>query len=246
MKIIGIIPSRYGSSRLEGKPLKDILGKPMIQWVYEATKKSKLLTDVIVATDDERILNAVLDFGGKAQMTSIHHRNGTERIAEVAASIDADIVVNIQGDEPMIDYRLIDDAIQPLIEDPALNMSTLAKEITSEEDFKLPQVVKVVYDKNFNALYFSRALIPYPRNSVGHKSYEHVGIYVYRKSFLMKFIEMPQTPLEKSESLEQLRALENGETIRIVPVRYPYNGLSVDTQEDLEKVRMLLAEKLKE
>jgi 3-deoxy-manno-octulosonate cytidylyltransferase (CMP-KDO synthetase) len=244
MNIIGIIPARYGSTRLEGKPLKDICGKPMIQYVYETVMKSELLTQVIVATDDQRIVDVVESFSGKARLTSKNHRTGTDRIAEIAKDIPSDIVVNIQGDEPLLDVRMIDEAIRPLITDPELDACTLCRPIMNAEDLQNPNVVKTVFDRNGNALYFSRSLIPYPRKHEGHQAFEHIGIYVYRKSFLMQYIKMPPTPLEVSESLEQLRILENGIRLKVVITAYEYNGLSVDTQEDLDNVRRIISNQL--
>lgn len=243
MFVLGIIPARYGSSRLEGKPLKDICGKPMIQHVYERVQQSCLLNEIIVATDDERIVTAVNNFGGKAKMTSIEHKNGTDRIAEVAKNIEADIVVNIQGDEPLIDARMIDEAIQPMLDDKDLKACTLCRPILSDEDVHSPHVVKTLFDLNGNALLFSRAPIPYPRNRELYKAYEHIGVYVYRKDFLMQYIKMPQTPLEITESLEQLRILENGIRMKVVEVTIPYEGLSVDTQEDLDRVREIIKQR---
>ena len=245
MNVICIIPSRYKSTRLEGKPLKDIYGKPMIQYVYEAAKESKLLTQVVVATDDQRILDAVAQFGGKAAMTSVNHKTGTDRIAEVARNIEADIVVNVQGDEPLLNPKQIDEAVQPLIDDPTLKACTLCRRIYSEEDLRNPNVVKTTFDLNGDALYFSRSLIPYPRVTEGHKAYEHIGIYVYRKDFLMDYIKMPQSPLEISESLEQLRILENGIRLKAVVTKYEEKSLSVDTAEDLEEVRKIIGLRLK-
>lgn len=243
MFVLGIIPARYGSSRLGGKPLKDICGKPMIQHVYERVQQSCLLNEIIVATDDERIVTAVNNFGGKAKMTSIEHKNGTDRIAEIAKNIEADIVVNIQGDEPLIDARMIDEAIQPMLDDKDLKACTLCRPILSDEDVHSPHVVKTLFDLNGNALLFSRAPIPYPRNRELYKAYEHIGVYVYRKDFLMQYIKMPQTPLEITESLEQLRILENGIRMRVVEVTVPYEGLSVDTQEDLDRVREIIKQR---
>lgn len=240
MFVLGIIPARYGSSRLEGKPLKDICGKPMIQHVYERVQLSALINEVVVATDDERIVAVVKNFGGKAQMTSINHKNGTDRIAEVAKAIEADVVVNIQGDEPLIDPRMIDEAIQPMLDDRELKACTLCRPILSEEDIYNPHVVKTVFDLKGNALLFSRAPIPYPRNKEAYTAYEHIGVYVYRKDFLMQYVNMPQTPLEITESLEQLRILENGIRMKVVKATVPYEGLSVDTQEDLERVREII------
>jgi 3-deoxy-manno-octulosonate cytidylyltransferase (CMP-KDO synthetase) len=245
MKIAGIIPARYGSTRLEGKPLKEILGKPMIQYVVEAVQQAKLLDRVIVATDDMRIVEAVRKFGGEAQLTSPDHSTGTDRIAEVAKDLEAEIVVNIQGDEPLLDPRMIDEAIQPMLADSSIKAATLCRPIVSEEDLLSPHVVKSVFDLQGNALYFSRSLIPYPRKAEGHKAYEHIGIYVYRKDFLMQYVQMPQTPLEKTESLEQLRILENGVKLKVVVTSYEYVGLSVDTPEDLERVRAIITEREK-
>lgn len=243
MKIIGIIPARYGSTRLEGKPIKDILGKPMIQYVYENVQNAKLIDDVIVATDDQRIVDAVDFFGGKAYLTSIDHTTGTDRIAEVAREIEADIIVNIQGDEPLLDPRLIDEAIQPMIDDPDLPTCTLCRPIDNDEDLHSPHVVKAVFDLSGNALYFSRSLIPFPRKADGFQAYEHIGIYVYRKDFLMRYVSLPPTLLEKTESLEQLRILENGYRLKLVVSSFPYTGLSVDTAEDLEKVRKIITDR---
>ncbi len=240
MKIIGILPARYASTRLPGKSLKDICGKPMIQYVYEAAQKTRLLNQVLVATDDQRIVDAVEKFGGQACMTSIHHKNGTDRIAEVAHRVEADIVVNIQGDEPLLDPRQIDEVIQPMIDDRTLKACTLCRPIQSEEDLKNPNVVKAVFDLRGNALYFSRSIIPYPRITKDHRAYEHIGIYVYSKDFLMQYVQMPQTPLEISESLEQLRILENGICLKVVVTQFEYTGLSVDTAEDLEAVRKII------
>ena len=244
MIILGVIPARYGSTRLEGKPHKDICGKPMIQYVYEIALKSKLINEVIVATDDHRILKAVENFGGKAKLTSKNHPTGTDRIAEVASNINADIVVNIQGDEPLIDPRMIDEAIQPLITDHTIVACTLCRPIVSEDEQHSPQVVKIVFDIFGNALYFSRSLIPYPRKAEGHQAYEHIGIYVYQKDFLMHFVEMPPTPLELTESLGQLRIIENGYKLKVVVTKFDYFGLSVDTHDDLERVRQIVSSSL--
>ena len=240
MKITAVIPARYGSSRLEGKPLKDICGKPMIQHVYERVLKAELVQDVIVATDDARIVAAVKAFGGRAKMTSLDHKSGTDRVAEVMRAETAEIVANVQGDEPLIDPRMIDEAIQPLVDDPELLAATLCTPILNEEDCHNPNVVKTVKDLQSNALFFSRSLIPYPRNEEGFQPFEHIGIYVFRYDFLMRFVELAQTPMEKVESLEQLRILENGYKLRVTTTQYPYNALSVDTQEDLDAVRAII------
>jgi 3-deoxy-manno-octulosonate cytidylyltransferase (CMP-KDO synthetase) len=233
MRVVGIIPARYHSTRLEGKPLADINGKPMIQHVYENAASASILDQVIVATDDDRIREAVERFGGRAVPTSRTHSTGTDRIAEVAKDLEVEVVVNIQGDEPFVRPGMLDDVVRPLIEDKDIPMSSLMHEI-DEADFNNPNVVKVVTDKSGFALYFSRSLIPYPRSGVGHRAYEHIGIYAYQKDFLLTFSGLEPTPLEKSESLEQLRALENGFRIRVILAR-DYIPLSVDTADDLER-----------
>jgi 3-deoxy-manno-octulosonate cytidylyltransferase (CMP-KDO synthetase) len=244
MKFIGVIPARYGSSRLEGKPLKDICGKPMIQHVYEAARKARFLDQVYVATDDRRIADAVEKFGGRACMTSPDHHTGTDRVAEAVAGVEADIVVNIQGDEPLMEPVMLDEVVQPFIADPELPMCTLCTPILEEENLNNPNVVKVVFDLKGNALYFSRSLIPYPRKKVNFQAYEHLGIYAYRKDFLMTYVRLPQTRLEINESLEQLRVLESGYRLKVVVTAQKYHGLSVDTQEDLEKVRQIIQARL--
>lgn len=248
MNVIAVIPARYGSTRLGGKPLLDIGGKPMVQWVYERAKKAKLVRDVMVATDDKRVMSAVERFGGKAVMTSSSHRSGTDRIAEAAGSLNADVIVNVQGDEPLIEPEMIDEAIKPLLAESALLISTLKTKIANEEELKDPNVVKVVTDREGFALYFSRYPIPYVRDSseLGVRSselkatyYKHIGLYVYRKDFLLKFAKMEPTPLEEAEKLEQLRVLENGYKIKVVQTKY--NSIGVDTKEDLEKVRKIVS-----
>lgn len=239
MRVIGVIPARYGSTRFEGKPLADIWGKPMIQYVYERAQRASILDDVIVATDDLRIKEAVERFGGKAAMTSPKHPTGTDRSGEVVKDLDINTVINIQGDEPLIDPKLIDEVGQPLLENPQIEMATLAHEITTKEKHMDPNVVKVVIDAQGFALYFSRSLIPYPRKTENLHAYEHIGIYAYRKNFLLDFIQLPPTPLEKTESLEQLRALENGYKIKVI-ITKKYTGLSVDTREDLEEVKAIV------
>ncbi|NMB96080.1 MAG: 3-deoxy-manno-octulosonate cytidylyltransferase [Clostridiaceae bacterium] len=241
-KAIGIIPARYGSTRLEGKPLKDICGKPMIQHVYERASKASSLQQVFIATDDIRIMDAVKAFGGQAVMTSPNHNTGTDRIAEVAKDMDVDIVVNIQGDEPLILPEIIDEITTELIADNNVVMTTGCCIITDKEMYTDPNVVKVVFDKNNYALYFSRSLIPYPRKTGCSEAYEHIGIYAYRKDFLMKYISIDGTPLSLTESLEQLKVLELGYKIKVVNTKFPYNALSVDTIDDLVKVRRIMEE----
>jgi 3-deoxy-manno-octulosonate cytidylyltransferase (CMP-KDO synthetase) len=240
MKIIGIIPARYGSTRLAGKPLQEIGGKPMIQHVYEAAQGARLLNEVCVATDDQRIVTAVEEFGGNVRLTSIHHKTGTDRIAEVAATSAADIIVNLQGDEPLLNPAMIDEVVQPLIDEPELPMSTLCVPIREEEQLHDPNVVKVVFDGRGYALYFSRSLIPYPRTRAGFQAYEHLGLYAYRNTFLTTYVALPQSRLEITESLEQLRVLEAGYRLKVVVSAHPYDGMSVDTPEDLEQVRRII------
>lgn len=244
--VVGIIPARYGSTRLPGKALKLILGRPMIQRVYEQAQLARWLSSVCVATDDERILRVVESFGGRAVMTSPDHPSGTDRLAEATRAIDADIVVNVQGDQPFLDPVMIDEAVQPLLDDPALPMATLMHPVHRPEDLQNPSVVKVVVDLAGNALYFSRSLIPYPRQNVPHRVFEHVGLYVYRRDFLLTLAGLAPTPLEQVESLEQLRVLEHGYELRVVETRardHEFTGFSVDTAEDLERAEQMLRER---
>jgi 3-deoxy-manno-octulosonate cytidylyltransferase (CMP-KDO synthetase) len=248
-KISAVIPARYGSTRFEGKPLADILGKPMIQYVYEGVRESKWIDEVIVATDDQRIKEAVNSFGGKAVMTSTSHLTGTDRVAEVAKRLRSEIIVNIQGDEPLIKGNIIDKAIRPLLSDDTLQLSTLMTRIEEVRDWLNPHIVKVVVDQKNFALYFSRSPIPFPRDlHIGRlesnpfgtsrplpkRVFKHIGVYVFRRKFLLHFSRMRPSPLEKLEKLEQLRALENGYRIKVSFV--DYEPLSVDTPEDLQKV----------
>ncbi|NLV91784.1 MAG: 3-deoxy-manno-octulosonate cytidylyltransferase [Firmicutes bacterium] len=240
MKITGIIPARYSSTRFPGKPLAELAGKPMIQHVYERAASATTLSEVIVATDDARIMAAVEKFGGRAVMTSPEHPTGTDRLAEVAANLDSDLIVNIQGDEPLLASEAIDAAVQPLMADPDLPMGTLKHRIEDPSEVTNPNVVKVVTDQKGLALYFSRAPIPYNRDSDGSPVYyKHIGLYVYRREFLLTFARLAPTPLETSEKLEQLRALENG--YKIMVVETTHQSIGVDTVEDLERVRQILA-----
>jgi len=241
MKVVAFIPARFGSTRLNGKPLADICGKPMIQWVCEKARAARLVNDVTVATDDERVLRAVKDFGGKAVMTSAAHASGTDRIAEAARAISADIIVNVQGDEPLIEPRLIDQAVAPMLDDRSISLCTLKTRIKDEEEYLDPNAVKVVTDNDGFALYFSRSPLPYyrtPFDEAAHPAYKHIGLYVYRRDFLVEFASLKPAPLERCEHLEQLRALENGFKIKVVET--DYNPLSVDTPEDLERVRAVI------
>jgi 3-deoxy-manno-octulosonate cytidylyltransferase (CMP-KDO synthetase) len=252
-KISAVIPARYGSTRFEGKPLADILGKPMIQYVYEGACQSKLIDEVIVATDDQRIMEAVKSFGGKAVMTSPTHFTGTDRVAEVAKKLKSEIIVNVQGDEPLIKGDIIDTAIRPLLTDDTLQLSTLMTRIEEVRDWLNPHIVKVVADQKNFALYFSRSPIPFPRElQIGRlesnpfgtnrplpkRVFKHIGVYVFRRKFLLQFSKMKPTPLEKLEKLEQLRALENGYRIKVTHVNY--EPLCVDTPEDIQKIEAFL------
>ncbi len=240
MKVLCVIPARYASTRLPGKPLSMIAGKPMIQHVYERACQAQLPDEVVVATDNELVEKAVLDFGGKAVMTSPDHPSGTDRLAEVALMYpDVDVIVNVQGDEPMIPPEVIDRLAEVFEDDADLNMATM-KVVMGEEDYDNPAAVKVVTDLHGYALYFSRSLMPYPRNKPeDYKVFKHVGIYAYRRNFLLKYAALNPTSLEKAESLEQLRALENGYKIKVL--ESDFQGIGVDTPEDLAAVNALFA-----
>jgi len=217
----------------------------MIQHVYERAAKSALLTDLLVATDDARIFDAVAAFGGKAVMTSPNHRSGTDRVAEATADLAADVVVNIQGDEPFISPRVIDQLVEPFHSETGVEMSTLMRPIDNDRDLQDPNVVKVVVDQTGFALYFSRSLIPFPRNaSADHPTFEHIGLYAYTKSFLAEYSRMAPARLEQIEGLEQLRVLENGRRIRVVET-HDHLGLSVDTPADLARAEEFLARSAK-
>ena len=242
LRVIGVIPARFGSSRFRGKIIAEIAGTPMIQRVYEQSKKATLLDELYVAVDDVRVQQCVENFGGNAVMTDPDFQSGTDRIAWVVKDISADIVVNIQGDQPLIHPKMIDEAVLPMLDNPEIQMSTLKTQI-NKEDFLDPGIVKVVVDEQNFALYFSRSLIPYPRYDEDLKIYEHIGTYVYRKDFLMKISKMSQTYLEKIESLEQLRVLEKGYKIMVVEPKIEnvrMYGMSVDTHEDLIKAEKYL------
>lgn len=234
MKSICVIPARYSSTRLPGKPLKDICGVPMICRVWQRASQSKSVDSVIVATDDERICAAVEKFSGRAMMTRADHKTGTDRLAEVAEKFpDVEVIVNVQGDEPLIEPGLIDELIAEF-RDETLQMATVATELTEADEIANPNNVKVVVDRYNDALYFSRSPIPYPRNAGKSKIFKHIGIYAYRRNFLLDYAKMEPTPLEQSESLEQLRALENGFKIRVIKSSCQFIG--VDTAEDLQLV----------
>lgn len=238
-----IIPARYGSSRLEGKPLIKVMGKSVIQWVYEKAQAAKLADMIIVATDDERIFNEVKSFGGEVEMTSTAHKCGSDRIMEVVSRHpEISYICNLQGDEPLITPESIDTVIKNVKEDDQADISTLVRVLTDEEEINNPNLVKCVIDKNGFALYFSRSKIPFERNSGVAKFYGHLGIYGYKRAALEAMTTLEQTPLEKAESLEQLRALENGMKIKTAVVDFVPVG--IDTKEDLERFRKILEEKL--
>jgi 3-deoxy-manno-octulosonate cytidylyltransferase (CMP-KDO synthetase) len=238
-RVVGIIPARMAATRLPGKPLVDICGKPMIQHVWEKARQARHLLDVYVATPDSEIARAVERFGGMAIMTSDRHRTGTDRLAEAAGRMDADVIVNIQGDEPMIDPASIDAAVEPLVSDPDLQMTSLMVRCPDDQ-LDSPATVKVVCARNGDALYFSRARVPYDRSGGnGVAVMQHIGLYAYRRAFLIAYAAMEPTPLERTEMLEQLRALENGYRIRMVEVNAA--PLSVDTEQDLAMVRAMMA-----
>lgn len=232
-KTVIIIPARYSSTRLKGKLLMEADNKPIIQWVWEAAKKSKLADEVIIATDNELIYNKAKEFGAQVEMTSSEHKSGSDRICEVAKRrSEFDFILNMQGDEPQITPEVIDLAIKTLI-DGDCDISTLVRQITDTEQIQDPNCVKCVFDNNFNALYFSRCPIPYERNKDESKYYAHIGIYGYKRESLIKMTSLEQSDLEKAESLEQLRALKNGMKIKVALTKL--NPIGIDTQQDLEK-----------
>lgn len=236
-RILGVIPARFASTRFPGKALAKLAGKPILQHVYERSVMARYLTDVVIATDDDQIYEAARGFGARVRMTRSDHLSGTDRVAEVASADTASIVVNIQGDEPMIDPGAIDAATLALLDDEDAPMATLKKRIETDEEMANPNVVKVVCDLRGNAIYFSRCTIPYNRGGVDAAYWKHIGLYVYRRDFLLGYSAMPVGPLEQAERLEQLRALENGYRIRVMET--DYDSIGVDTPEDLEHVTKL-------
>jgi len=240
-QVVVVIPSRYAATRLPGKPLVNLAGKPMVQRVYEQAKLAQTVHRVLVATDDQRIVDAVLAFGGEARMTRSDHRTGTERIAEVAAHEPGDVFVNVQGDEPLIDPVAIDTAVAALLEDPPAQIATVATTIRHVPDIMDPNVVKTVLDFDSNALYFSRAPVPWVRDTqqkVHVKYWKHLGLYVFQRDALLEYPTLPQGELERIEQLEQLRWLENGWKIRVAEVEH--DAVSVDVPEDVTRVEKLL------
>lgn len=245
MNVVGIIPARYSSKRFKGKVIADILGKSLIQHVYERAKEARLLDDLIIATDDDRVIKVIEEFGGKVVYTSPKQPTGTDRIAEVVNPLDVRVVVNIQGDEPLIHPQMINDLATTLLEDESIVMATLIKKIDDDQEINNPHVVKVVVDKDGFALYFSRAPIPRIKNRGSRIKdqgyYKHIGLYAYTKDFLFTFTNLPPSRLEKLEGLEQLRALEYG--YRIKTVETEFDTVGVDTPKDLEKVKEILSRK---
>ncbi|MEB2344343.1 MAG: 3-deoxy-manno-octulosonate cytidylyltransferase [Deltaproteobacteria bacterium] len=244
MRAVGVIPARFAASRFPGKPLAPIAGKPLVQRVWEGACSARRLGRVLVATDDERIAAACRGFGAEAVLTGAHHPTGTDRIAEAAAGVEADLVVNIQGDEPLIEGPVIDAAVAALEEDPGAAMSTVAHP-AGPEGLDDPNRVKLVLDRRGRALYFSRSRIPFPREPAGGASgtpwLQHVGLYAYRRPFLLEFVRLAQTPLERIEALEQLRALEHGHAIRVAVIE-GWRSVPVDVPADVALVERALAE----
>jgi 3-deoxy-manno-octulosonate cytidylyltransferase (CMP-KDO synthetase) len=244
IKTVGVIPARWGSTRLPGKSLIDICGKPLVQWVVEAVRRAERLDDILVATDDKRILDVVEAMGEKCVMTREDHPSGTDRIAEAIAGIDADVVINIQGDEPLIEPELIDGLAEMMQVDDRWDMATAAVPIDDEAELNNASVVKVVWGEDHRALYFSRSVIPFVRDSldIDGLHWRHLGIYAYRRSFLEKLVSSPPCMLEKAEKLEQLRALHLGGRMAVVETQSA--GIGVDTPEDVKVVEMILRSRM--
>ena len=242
MRIVAVIPSRYSSTRFEGKPLAPIAGKAMIQRVYESAVQSKSVSDVVVATDDERIYDAVRRFDGQAMMTSPENRSGTDRVAEVAERLGLtpdEIVINIQGDQPLVHPACLDAVVEPLVQSPDIGMSTLGYEITDRREYHNPKDCKVVMDHQGFALYFSRAAIPFARDGgEAFPAYKHLGVYAYTRRFLDLFRQLPTGRLEEIEKLEQLRVLEHGHRIKVVVT--PHDSPEVDLPEDIGRIEQML------
>ena len=236
-RILGVIPARFASTRFPAKALARISGKSMLQHVFERASQARYLTSVVIATDDQRIYDEAKRFGAPVRMTRADHLSGTDRVAEVASADDAQIVVNIQGDEPLIDPAAIDAAVLSILDHPEIPMGTLKKRIEDPAEIDNPNVVKVVTNFAGDAIYFSRATIPYLRGNESLTRFKHIGLYVYRRDFLLSYSDLPVGPLEKAERLEQLRALENGYSIRVAETEY--ESIGVDTPEDFERVTKL-------
>jgi len=244
-RVVGIIPARYESKRLPGKMLLDLGGKPLIIHTYERAREAKLLDRVIVATDDRRIVEAVTKAGGEAVMTAAGHRSGSDRIAEIASTLECDVVVNVQGDEALIKPEVIDAAVRLLLDHPKAEMGTMACPIRTEDEYTDRNVVKVACAQDGEALYFSRAPIPHSKQgrfTSGLAAYRHIGLYAFRRDFLLVYTTLPTSSLERAEDLEQLRALEHGHCI-VVGITADHTSLNIDTPEDLEKAREFLCRK---
>lgn len=251
-KVLAVIPARWASTRLPGKPIVDILGKPMVQWVFEQVKKSNLVTEIVIAADDQRVCDVVNDFGGKVVMTSLNHLSGTDRAAEVAKNCECDIVVNVQVDEPLIPPENIDLVVKPLLGLSDIYVSTLMVSIDNLDELFNPNICKVIVDNKGSALYFTRAPVPYNRDlwpgnihiskcsesNSEQLGFKHIGIYAYTKSFLLKFSKMKVSNLERLEKLEQLRILDNGYSIQVSKTNR--NSIGVDIPEDVDKVKNLM------
>jgi len=255
-KVLAVIPARWASTRFPGKPITNILGKPMVQWVCEQANKASLVSDVVVATDDQRICDVVRNFGGNAMMTSPDHQSGTDRAAEVAKNYECDIVVNVQGDEPLIPPENIDIVVKALVGSSELPVSTLMIAIRSRNEMFDPNVCKVVVDSEGHALYFTRAPVPYYRDSYSNYvhgdieagansevlGYKHIGVYAYLKGFLLQFSKLKTSRLEKMEKLEQLRILDNGYSIKVIETKQ--NSIGVDRPEDLDEIKQMMTKTL--
>lgn len=242
MNVIGVIPARFAASRFPGKLLVSLCGKPLIQHVWERARRSRCLREVIIASDDERIRTCAAAFGARVVLTSAHHPSGSDRIIEAVTSLPADIVINIQGDEPLIEPAAIDALAEALLADPSCAMATLIRRGQDRREFESPHVVKVVTDQNGDALYFSRAMIPFPRDGQTEVFYfKHLGLYGYRWEFLMKYKDLPVSSLECTEKLEQLRVLQAGYKIKTVET--PYDTMGVDTPEDLSRVEKIMKDR---
>jgi 3-deoxy-manno-octulosonate cytidylyltransferase (CMP-KDO synthetase) len=240
LKVVAYIPARMAATRFPGKPLADILGLPMIEHVRRRVCMSKLFADVVVATCDQEIFDAVVKFGGKALMTSDKHERCTDRIAEAAANSDADVVVNVQGDEPLVNPAMFEQLLAPLQKEQELHCTNLMVEILTDEEFKNPNVVKAVCDRRWNALYFSREPIPsaLKAGKISYRKYKQLGIYAFRKELLLRFAQLPPTPHEQVESIDMLRIVEHGYQLRMVPTEF--QSIGVDTPADLARVEELM------
>lgn len=243
MRVLGVIPARYHSTRLPGKPLMDICGKTMIHRVYDCARRARFLDEVIVATDDIRIVEEVESFGGRAELTADSHQTGFDRTAELAARYECQYVVCIHGDEPQIMPEIVDEVAVALLMDKNQNMTMACHEITDDPArVESRHVVKVVSDINGNALLFSRAPIPFPRNGVYYQVFESIGVFAFTKDFLMRYVTLPKTPLSLTEEIEELKVTENGYPLKVIKTKFPYTPPSVNTLEELEQVRKLVKE----